>query len=199
MKHYIKNLLKYINISNGYYIEVGANNGIDQSYTYELEKIGWRGLLIEPSEKSFRECINNRSDENKFYNCALVAHESITAIKGDFDGHPMSSIEGKRLNREGQVIVPARTLNSILEELEIDKIDLLSLDVEGYEAEVLRGFDLKKYKPKFIVVEINSTVTDEVKELLRDYKIVTNLTKYNKEQYPLWDETHNDYLYELES
>ena len=199
MQFYVNNLLKYINLQTGFYIEVGANDGIDQSYTYELEKMGWKGLLIEPSRKAFKNCIINRSEENEFYNCALVGYEGITAIRGDFDGHPMSSIGGKRLNRKEQIIVPARTLNSILGELEIEKIDLFSLDVEGFEAEVLRGFDLKKYKPKFIVIEINSVVADEVGELLRDYKIVTNLTGYNKEQYPQWDGTHNDYLYELES
>jgi len=199
MEHYVEEFLKYIDSQTGFYIEVGANDGISQSYTHELEKIGWRGLLIEPSRVAFKNCIINRSNENEFYNCALVAHDGITAIKGDFDGHPMSSIGGKRLGRERQVIVPARTLNSILEELEIDKIDLLSLDVEGYEAEALKGFDLKKYKPKLIVIEINFTVADKIEELLRDYKIVTNLTGYNKEQYPQWDGTHNDYLYELES
>jgi len=199
MQFYVNNLLKYIDLQTGFYIEVGANDGIDQSYTYELEKMGWKGLLIEPSRKAFKNCIINRSEENEFYNCALVGYEGITAIRGDFDGHPMSSIGGKRLNRKEQIIVPARTLNSILGELEIEKIDLFSLDVEGFEAEVLRGFDLKKYKPKFIVIEINSVVADEVGELLRDYKIVTNLTGYNKEQYPQWDGTHNDYLYELES
>ena len=199
MQFYVNNLLKYIDLQTGFYIEVGANDGIDQSYTYELEKMGWKGLLIEPSRKAFKNCIINRSEENEFYNCALVGYDGITAIRGDFDGHPMSSIGGKRLNRKEQIIVPARTLNSILGELEIEKIDLFSLDVEGFEAEVLRGFDLKKYKPKFIVIEINSVVADEVGELLRDYKIVTNLTGYNKEQYPQWDGTHNDYLYELES
>jgi len=196
MEHYVKNLLEYINHYEGFYIEAGANDGIVQSYTYILEKMGWGGILIEPSKIAFKNCISNRSmDKNEFYNCALVAQEGITGIKGDFDGHPMSSVGGKRLGRESQVIVPARTLNSILEELEINKIDLLSLDVEGYEAEVLKGFDLNKYKPKFIVIEINSTVENEVKELLKDYKMITNLTGYNKEQYPQWDETHNDYLY----
>jgi len=199
MEHYIINLLKYISFNKGFYIEVGANDGIAQSYTYELEKMGWKGVLIEPSKKSFISCIKNRSEENEFYNCALVGYEGITGIKGDFDGHPMSSIGGVRLKREGKVIVPARTLNSILEELEIDKIDLFSLDVEGYEAEVLRGFNLKKYKPKYIIVEINSSMEDEVNELLKDYKIIANLTGYNTEEYPIWDGTHNDYLYELES
>jgi FkbM family methyltransferase len=195
MEHYIEKLLKYVNYPNGVFIECGANDGITQSYTYELEKLGWRGLLIEPSIVAFNSCRKNRSEENKFYNCALVANESITAIKGDFDGHPMSSVWGKRLNRDGQIIVPTRTLNSILEELEITDIDLFSLDVEGYEAEVLKGFDIMKYKPKFIIVEVNTPVEAEVNALLKDYKVIANLTGYNKRENPQWDGTHNDFLY----
>jgi FkbM family methyltransferase len=195
MEHYIEKLLKYVNYPNGFFIECGANDGITQSYTYELEKMGWRGILIEPSMTAFDSCRRNRSYENEFYNCALVAYDSVTGIKGDFDGHPMSSVGGKRLNRDGQIIVPTRTLNSILEELEITDIDLFSLDVEGYEAEVLKGFDIMKYKPKFIIVEVNAPVEWEVNALLKDYKVIANLTGYNKRDNPQWDGTHNDFLY----
>jgi len=196
MEHYIERLLKYVNYNNGFFIECGANDGITQSYTYVLEKLmGWRGLLIEPSNTAFQDCVKNRSNENEFYNCALVAYDSITGIKGDFDGNPMSSVGGNRLNREGHIIVPTRTLNSILEELEITDIDLFSLDVEGYEAEVLKGFDIMRYKPNFIIVEVNTSVEWEVNALLKDYKIIANLTGYNKKDNPQWDGTHNDFLY----
>lgn len=41
-------LLKYINKRNGFFIEVGANNGISQTNTLLFEKnYGWNGMLIE--------------------------------------------------------------------------------------------------------------------------------------------------------
>jgi len=43
--------------------------------------------------------------------------------------------------------VPAITLNTILNKHKLIKVDLLSLDVEGYEVEVLKGIDFDKYKP----------------------------------------------------
>ena len=49
--------------------------------------------------------------------------------------------------------VPTRTLTSILDECQVGEIDLLSLDVEGYELQALRGTDLTRYRPKFICVE----------------------------------------------
>jgi hypothetical protein len=55
----------------------------------------------------------------------------------------------------GSVIqVPTRTLDSILEEAETPvPIDLLSIDVEGHEAEVLRGFDFSRWQPRLILIE----------------------------------------------
>ena len=35
------------------------------------------------------------------------------------------------------------------------EVDLLSLDVEGYEAEVLAGLDLDRHAPRMIVVEVD--------------------------------------------
>jgi hypothetical protein len=52
-----------------------------------------------------------------------------------------------------QISIPARTLTSILDEVNPPAIDLLSLDVEGYEYDVLRGLDLARYRPRYILVE----------------------------------------------
>jgi hypothetical protein len=85
-------------------------------------------------------------------------------------GGPMSLVPGAQVNdaadrehartgAEGmrrevyEVTVPARTLTSVLDECGIHEVDLLSLDVEGYEASVLRGLDLTRHAPRFIVVE----------------------------------------------
>ena len=49
--------------------------------------------------------------------------------------------------------VPTRTLTSILDETRTPVIDLLSLDVEGYELEVLKGLDFARYSPRFLLIE----------------------------------------------
>lgn len=49
--------------------------------------------------------------------------------------------------------VPARTLSSILKQHGIERIDLLSLDVEGNELEALRGIDFYVHKPRFMLIE----------------------------------------------
>jgi FkbM family methyltransferase len=198
MEAYISKLLENINTDKGFYIECGANDGITQSYTYELERLGWNGILIEASEEAFNKCKANRSSDNLFYNCALVSSDDISQISGDFDGNLMSSVGGNRLCREINTIVKCRTLTSILEELSIDNIDLFSLDVEGYELEVLKGFDIKKYHPKYIIIEVYNDIKDDIFNLMaRNNYSVLNLTDYTHENNRLWDGTHNDYLFTL--
>ena len=200
MEHYINNLLSFLDIKNGFYIEAGANNGIFQSYTYELEKNGWKGILIEPSIVSYNECLKNRKSDNIFFNCALVSDDNIKKISGDFNsGSLMSSVNGNRLKNNQLIEVSATTISSILKQCNISDIDLFSLDVEGYEIDVLNGLDFNIYKPKYFVIEIYLNEYDLIYKLLNDngYKMITNLTNYNKIEYPKWDGSHNDYLFKL--
>jgi hypothetical protein len=100
------------------------------------------------------------------FNCALVPPE--------LDGRPVtmhysnlqSIVAGSLpyahvesgLRSQGErtydVEVPGRTLSSILDELSPPRIDLLVLDVEGYEADALRGLNLERYAPRFALIEV---------------------------------------------
>ena len=49
-----RKLANYLNYKKGFFIEVGANDGYNQSNTYYLEKIlDWRGILVEPIPELF--------------------------------------------------------------------------------------------------------------------------------------------------
>jgi hypothetical protein len=93
--------------------------------------------------------------------------------------------------------VSARSLNSILSELDPKNIDLLSIDVEGYEIEVLNGVNLIKYRPRYILVETNIYNEKEIITLLKKskYTKIDDITKFSLKNNPLWDEIHNDYLF----
>jgi FkbM family methyltransferase len=197
MEHFVENMLKHITSHTGFFIECGANDGIIQSYTLELEKKGWRGLLIEPSPYIFPTLKVNRNEENIFYNCALVASDDVTELWGDFDGSPMSSVGGKRLERPAHTKVQCRTLNSVLEEIGNPQIDLFSLDVEGYELEVLKGFDIAKYRPTFVIIEVYNEIRDNIFDFMmgNGYVVLSNLTGYDHATAPKWKESYNDYLF----
>jgi hypothetical protein len=63
------------------------------------------------------------------------------------------NIDDVTFKHHKEITVQARTLDSILKEAKVKTIDLLSIDVEGAELEVLLGTDLKKYRPRLILLE----------------------------------------------
>ena len=68
-----KKLEIYLDIDNGYFVELGANDGVNQSNTLFFERFrGWKGILIEPFQSNFAELIRNRSSINFFKNAACV-------------------------------------------------------------------------------------------------------------------------------
>ena len=187
-------LSNYLNFYNGFYIEAGANDGITQSFTANLEKsLNWKGLLIEPNASRFDVCTKNRSiDKNIFVNCALVSNEYTDSIvsgsfandgKCTFEGQITTHIaphfwEGKIQEldsiRSNRIIVsvPAKSLQSILDKNNIHNIDFLSLDVENYEEEALRGLDFNKNSPKFMLIESGNNRKREkyIEKYLKQFK-----------------------------
>ena len=192
-------LNEIFNKKGGFFIELGANDGLFQSNTAYLEKkMEWSGILIEPSLKGYEKCKKNRLN-SVCLNYACVSNDyKDDYIEGDFkDNHPMGSIGGIRLRKQNLVKVKAVTLEKILDEHCHTNIDFLSLDTEGYELEILKGLNLDKYRPKFMLIEIyNKDYKDIINFLiLQNYKLHSNFTNYNKIDNHGWDGTHNDYLF----
>ena len=192
-------LKEYLNTPNGFFIEAGANNGVDQNNTKIFEDLfGWTGLLVEPSISAYDICKQNRP--NSIVINAALSSKDDSEIVGDFDGHLMSSINGKRRNNTNNLVtIKTRTLTSILKEHNIKNVDFISLDVEGFEFDVLSGFDFNIWQPSYILIEINGddkTIIDPYLEQF-GYKDIRNLSDFGPHNNPLWDGTHNDFLYKL--
>jgi hypothetical protein len=83
---------------------------------------------------------------------------------------------------EHEFEIPARTLSAILDEVDAPEIDFLSLDVEGYEVQALRGIDFERHAPRWILVEIREGATrrDDVDALLaRRYTAIGHLSPFD--------------------
>ncbi len=151
----------------GTFVEAGGFDGYTQSNTYYLERFrGWRGILVEPMPDLAAEARLNRPGARVFQ-CALVSDDfENDEIEMDF-GELMSTVQGVHEDnwaaqgialgwRDQRVErVPARTLSQILDAAGFGEVDLLSLDVEGYEAQALGGLDLDRHAPRWIVVEMH--------------------------------------------
>jgi FkbM family methyltransferase len=185
--------------SNGFFVELGANDGLFQSNTafFEFSR-GWRGVLVEPSLQGYQSCQTKRSNSFSFHAACVSPTYAKNVIEGDFMGGPMASIDGKRTGSSISVQVPACTLTSILDAASAPTtFDLLSLDTEGYELSVLEGLDLSRYRPRYMLIEIYTWDFEAICTFLQTngYELITNFSGYTKEKHPSWDGSHNDYLF----
>jgi FkbM family methyltransferase len=163
-------LERFLPERGGTFVEAGAGDGFVQSKTYYLERFkGWSGVLIEGIPELAERCARRRPHSQTF-NCALVANDFPEAIvtmrysglKSVVPGARSSvaadeerALPGKAESTTSyEVMVPAGTLSSVLDEARVSHVDLLSLGVEGYEDEVLRGLDLSRHAPRYMLIEI---------------------------------------------
>jgi FkbM family methyltransferase len=169
-----KKIERYLDFDNGFFVELGANDGITQSNTLHFEKFrNWRGILIEPTPHNYLLCRENRSAENYIRCCACTSFD----YKEKFVEIAYSNLMSSPLGLESDVADPtenakigkrflkptednfifgalASPLNDILKSANAPILmDLLSLDVEGAEIEVLKGIDHKTYRFKYMCIE----------------------------------------------
>jgi len=140
----------------GYFVEVGANDPQQWSQTFHLEKMGWRGIVIEPQPHLAELLRQQRSA--KVYAVACSAPENsgkrmVLHLAGGLSSFdPRLRVAG--VQPEGSLEVPLMTIDEILVDAEAPSpIDFLAIDVEGHEIEALSGFDFARWRPRLILLE----------------------------------------------
>lgn len=156
---------------NGTFIDVGADQPIYGSNTYYFEKyLGWSGICIDADERTIDKLKQKRKN---------TLHTAVSNNNGEitFNQHDLAGISA--VSKQGNTVVSCKTLDSILEEANINNIDLLDIDVEGHELEVCEGLNWNKYKPKIVIIEFISPTGGNIKDLLlkffstlKTYKLV---------------------------
>ena len=188
-----KKIEKYLNYKDGFFIEMGANDGINQSNTVFLErKYNWHGMLIEPSEK-FTLLKKNRSKLNIFSDAACCSFKNrgksikfayynlmtlALNIENDLDIKKQKINAKKFSNKNYEFIKKGVPLNDLLSKNNTPKIiDFFSLDVEGVELEVLQGVNHKEYRFKYLLIEVRNF--DRINSFLikKNYILLNKFTK----------------------
>jgi len=141
--------------TDGFFLEAGANHPTKLSQTWLFEQHGWKGILVEPVAKNC-ELLRQLRPGSRVFQCALGAPEQ--------RGHARINVAGGDDVLSGLVVdddviverteeVEVRTLDEVLAEADNPKLDFMSIDVEGFELQVLRGFDLMRHRPAVLLIE----------------------------------------------
>jgi FkbM family methyltransferase len=172
-------LSKFDTDYKGFYIEIGANDGVALSNSLLLEENGWEGVCIEPAPTEFEKLNNNRKSNN--HNICI----------SDFNGKCHFSENGffGKISDKNTGNTDCFTLEYFLDNIDSPKvIDYLSIDVEGGEYDIIRNFPFDKYFVKYITIEhnaygINFTLKNNINSILSEH---FNLEQENVGEFEDW-------------
>ncbi len=156
--------------TRGVFLDIGAYDGVKFSNSYFFEKSrNWQGLCIEPSPSVFEKLKKNR--DCLCLNGAVTEVDEIVEFTEVYEGHAMlsgvtdylSDVHKKHISDSipicgGEIKaiqVQSYSPKTIFEKYDLEKIDYLSLDIEGGEYEVLKSIDFKTIDITCLSVENN--------------------------------------------
>jgi FkbM family methyltransferase len=141
-------------------VDVGAHDGIQFSNSYYFEQIGWRCVLIEPAPKLCAAIRENR--RSLLFECAASEAEGEAVLHWVEGADLYSTVDADDSSGADtwEIRVRTRRLDDILTEAGVARIDFISIDVEGHEMSVLRGFSIERWKPRIVIIEDNSNLSD---------------------------------------
>lgn len=150
----------------GFFLDVGAHDGVRYSNTFLLEKrYRWKGICVEGNPDTFKNLCRARS--------AICVNACLDGVEGEVSFAKRGVLGGivakdtDNVSDGGDkrdiIVMKTRTLESVLVENKAPSvIDYLSLDVEGAEDRVLLGFDFTRYQFNAVTIERPSSALREV-------------------------------------
>lgn len=143
----------------GVFLDVGCSTPISNSTTYYLEKhLGWTGIGVDALSEFARAWAETRPNSDFFsYAVTDTSGETVTFYRAAIVG--LSSLSEEAAGSWGAssrpIEVPTITLTKLLDDNGITKLDFLSMDIEGAEEDALAGFDIDRFKPELICIEVD--------------------------------------------
>lgn len=162
---------RIFNKTDGVAVEIGALDGMTASNTFFFERKGWKTVLAEPNPALIGAI--RRARNCYVAECAVGDREGEITLQIPNDSEVIASVSTdlwqlRRMQWVGgitggmtTVTVQQRRLDDILADAGLRSIDFITIDVEGYEMQVLRGFDLARWQPRIVILEDNSSGRNE--------------------------------------
>jgi len=142
---------------DGLFLDVGANDPRKGSQTWFLEQQGWRGILVEPQSQLCGPLRQARPHSRVFQvACGAPGHPPQMPFY-IADAPSKSSLVKNLIEPTTKYVqtelVTMMTLDALIEEAGNPKLDFVSIDVEGTQLDVLRGFTLRRHRPGLLLLE----------------------------------------------
>jgi len=149
----------FLDTNEGLFLEIGANDPVLNSQTYHLEQLGWKGFLVEPIPE-LCTALSAMRPNSTVVECACGAPNAPDTAEfqvAEESGKSTlsSSFLDNRVKVKSTLTVHVRTVDSILTEYLHGSLTFVSVDVEGAQLDVFKGFTLQKWQPKLILLEDN--------------------------------------------
>ena len=147
---------------DGFFLDVGCFNPIQFSTTYYLEKhLEWSGIGVDAQEHLRAKWEKSRP-KSKFFAYVVTDQSGETATfyqRGGISALDRENIakRDRRDNKKRPIEVlelPTITLDDLLKSDGVENIDFLSMDINGSEPGALAGFDIRRYRPELVQIEI---------------------------------------------
>lgn len=143
----------------GVYVDVGCYHPYRYSNTAWAYARGWRGVNIDANPKTIKLFAKYRPEDINV-NCGIGGHEGVMEYYCmESDACNTFDIQRSENAKVREVIsMPVRRLDDVLVEAGIKKVDLLDIDVEGFDEEIIMSFDWKHFLPTVVLVEMSMPI-----------------------------------------
>lgn len=169
----------------GFFLDVGAGDALFNSTTAFLEKdLEWTGIAIDAEPKHLQSYLRERRATQFFaFFVGDKDGEDVDFYVNDREWRISSGIKGfSDSHGESRVVkTPTTTLNTLLERRGVRRIDFLSMDIEQAEPMALAGFDIRRFRPRLVCIEMQN----ETKDAIRAYMARHGWLEIEK--YRQWD------------
>ena len=172
---------------DGFFVDIGAADGIKFSNSKFFEEIGWKGICIEPNPKAFddlikvrtnrcvKKAVSDKVETAKFFQIT-EGPEQLSGLVDEFTEDAIYRINNDLQQNPSDfeyIEVECDLFENIVDQT---KIDFLSLDTEGNELKILQSIDFNKFDIEIITVE-NNDYDDKFIDFLipKGYKFIDRL------------------------
>ena len=153
-------------VPNGFYVDIGAGHPVFDNVSFAFYLAGWRGITVEPNPAlaALARAVRPRDQLHEGL-CGATSGQATLYLQREFHGLSTTVAEHaqaaeKEVDRSAEAVtLPMTTVAALCEQHAPASFEFLKVDVEGAEADVLRGADFSRFRPKIIVVEAIKPLT----------------------------------------